>query len=57
MVSLLIRGLRTGGEARKRASYRIAYVELAEQLTEAESSQVVQALWSEKYTGPSDLPS
>ena len=56
VVSLLVRGLRTGGEARKRASLRIAHVELEKLLTEAESSQVAQALWSEKYTGPNDLP-
>ena len=56
VVSLLVRGLRAGGEARKRASLRIAHVELEKRLTEAESSQVAQALWSEKYTGPNDLP-
>ena len=55
-VSLLVRGLRAGGEARKRASLRLAHVELEKRLTEAESSQVAQALWSEKYTGPNDLP-
>lgn len=56
VVNLLVRGLRAGGEARKRASLRIAHVELEKRLTEAESSQVAQALWSEKYTGPNDLP-
>ena len=56
VVSLLVRGLRTEGEARKRASHRIAHMELEKRLTEAESSQVAQALWSEKYTGPNDLP-
>ena len=55
-VNLLVRGLRAGGEARKRASLRIAHVELDKQLKEAELSQVAQALWSEKYTGPNDLP-
>ena len=56
VVSLLIRGLRTGGEARERASLRIAHVELEKRLKEAELPQVAQALWSEKYTGPNDLP-
>ena len=56
VVSLLVRGLRTDGEARKRASHRIAHMELEKRLTEAESSQVAQAIWSEKYTGPNDLP-
>lgn len=56
VVSLLVRGLRAGGEARKRASLRIAPMDLEKRLTEAESSQVAQALWSEKYTGPNDLP-
>ena len=57
VVSLLVRGLRAGGEARKRASLRIAHVELEKRLKEAELPQVAQALWSEKYTGPNDLPS
>ena len=56
VVSLLVRGLHAGGEARKRASLRIVLVELEKQLTEAELSQVAQALWSEKYTGPDELP-
>lgn len=56
VVSLLVRGLHAGGEARKRASLRIVLVELEKQLTEAELSQVAQALWSEKYTDPNDLP-
>jgi hypothetical protein len=56
VVSLLVRGLRTGGEARKRASCRIAPVVFWGRLTEAESSQVAQALWDEKYTSPNDLP-
>ena len=56
IVSLLVRGLHTGGEARKRASLRIAPMVFWGRLAEAESSQVAQALWSEKYTSPSDLP-
>ena len=56
VVSLLVRSLHAGGEARKRASHRIAHMELEKRLTEAESSQVAQALWSEEYTSPNDLP-
>ena len=56
IVRFLVRGLRTGGEARKRASLRIAPLVSWERLTETESSQVAQALWSEKYTDPNDLP-
>ncbi|MDE2741310.1 MAG: SIR2 family protein [Gemmatimonadota bacterium] len=56
VVNLLVRGLCAGGEARERASLRIAHVDLEKRLTETESLQVAQALWSEKYTGPNDLP-
>lgn len=56
IVSLLVRGLRAGGEARKRASLRIAPVSLGGRLTETELSQAAQALWSEKHTGSNDLP-
>ena len=56
VVNLLVRGLHAGGEARKRASRRTVPVGFWGRLTEAESSQVAQALWSEKYTGPNYLP-
>ena len=56
IVSLLVRGLRTGGEARKRASLRIEPMVFWDRLTGAESSQIAQALWDEKYTSPNDLP-
>ena len=56
VVSLLVRGLHAGGEARKRASLRIAPVVFWHRLAEAESSQVALALWSEEYTSPNDLP-
>ncbi len=56
VVSLLVRGLRTGGEARKRASLRIEPVVFWGRLTEAESSQIAQALWDEEHTSPNDLP-
>ena len=53
---LLVRGLHTGGEARERASVRIASVAFQERLTETELTQVTQALWNEKHTGSNDLP-
>ena len=57
VVGLLVRALRAGGEARKRAALRVSSVAFRERLTEDESSQVAQALWSEEYTSPTDLPS
>ena len=56
IVSLLVRGLRANGEARRRASLRIEPVVFWGHLTEAELSQVAQALWEEKHTSPNDLP-
>ena len=56
IVSLLVRGLGAGGQARKRASRRLESVAFWKRLTEDESSRVAQALWSEKYTDPDDLP-
>ena len=56
IVGLLVRGLQAGGEARKRAASRIVSAACLERLTEAESSQVAQALWSEKYTRSRTLP-
>ncbi len=57
VIDLLVRGLRAGGEARKRAARRVAFAVFRERLTEAESSQIAQALWSEEHTNPNDLPS
>ena len=56
IVSLLVRGLGAGGQARKRASRRLESVVFWKRLTEDESSRVAQALWSKKYTDPDDLP-
>ena len=56
IVSLLIRGLNTGGEARKRASIRIIGIAKKGLLSDAETSQVAQALWSNDHTEPNDLP-
>ena len=57
IVGLLVRGLQAGGEARKRAAFRIASLAFRKRLMGAESSQVAQALWSEEHTGPNDFPS
>ena len=57
VIGFLIRGLNEGGEARKRASIRILSVALGGILTDAESSAVAQALWSETHTPPDGLPS
>lgn len=56
IVSLLVRGLGAGDQARQRASRRLESVVFWKRLTEDESSRVAQALWSEKYTDPDDLP-
>ena len=52
IVSLLVHGLRAGGEARKRAACRIASIALLKQepLTEAEQSRIAEALWHDDYT-------
>ena len=54
--SLLVRGLKTGGEARRRAATRLAVVEPQGTLTESEISEIGRALWSEEYTPVDDLP-
>ena len=52
----MIRGLRAGGEPRKRASIRIGLPGMCGRLTDSERSQVAVALWHSDYTGPDDLP-
>ena len=56
VVGLVTRGLQAGGEARKRASLRLVPLVQAERLTENESSQIAQALWSEEHTKLTGLP-
>ena len=56
-VSFLVRGLRSGDEARKRASRRIVEVAFWDRLTESEKLQVAQALWNGDYSESNDLPS
>ena len=55
IVSLLVRGLQAGSEARKRAAVRATSV-ARHQLTAVEWSQIAQALWSERYVGLNSLP-
>ena len=54
--SLLVRGLKTGGEARRRAAARLAVVASKGKLTASEISEIGNALWSEEYTPVDDLP-
>ena len=56
VVRLLIRGLVAGGAARRRAATRLVSVTPQGRLTEAEISQVGDALWNEKYTPDDSLP-
>ena len=56
-INFLVRGLRAGDEARKRAASRIVEVVFWERLTNSETSQVAQALWHRDHTGSNDLPS
>ena len=56
IANLLVRGLRAGGEARKRAASRIRYVAFQNRLTESESVEVAQALWNPQHVGDACLP-
>ena len=56
VVRLLIRGLVAGGAARRRAATRLVSVTSCGRLTDAEISQVGDALWNEKYTPEDSLP-
>ena len=55
-ISLLVRSLNAGGEARERASARIVEISLKGWLSDDEESQVAQALWHQDHTEPDDLP-
>ena len=55
VIDLLIRALRTGGEARKRAANRLAPM-VEGFLTEAETSEVADALWAAQYVPADSLP-
>ena len=56
IISLLVRGLNAGGEARERAATRIVEIALKGWLSDDEESQVAQALWHQDHTEPDDLP-
>ncbi len=56
VITSLVRGLDSGDEPRKRAAHRMFLVSRKGLLTEAESPAVAQALWSENYTVPDNLP-
>ena len=56
VVGLLTRALREGGEARQRASIRIARVALWNCMTQEEAIQVADALWGERQASDDGLP-
>ena len=56
VVSLLIRGLRAGGEARKRASFRMVPIANQCRLTPDENVQLGAALWASGFTPVNGLP-
>ena len=56
VVDLLVRALLTGGEARKRATIRLASMGGKEHLTETETSEVADALWTVEYVPVDSLP-
>ena len=56
IVRLLLRALRAGGEARKRAANRFAPMAVGGFLTEAETTEVTDALWAAEYVPADSLP-
>ena len=56
IVDLTVHGLSTGGEARKRAAYRIRFAALWNRLTQSESIEIAQALWGPRHVGDTCLP-
>lgn len=56
VIGLLVRALRTGGEARKRAANRLAPMATDGFLTEAERSEVADALWAAEFVHTDSLP-
>ena len=56
VVDLLLRALRAGGEARKRAANRLAPMAVEGFLTGAELSEVADALWAAEYVPADSLP-
>ena len=56
LVALLVEGLRSGGDARRRASIRICYPGLRERLTDLERSMIADSLWHPNHTPTDSLP-
>ena len=56
VVDLLLRALRTGGEARKRAANRLEPMVVKGILIRAETSEVADALWAAEYVPADSLP-
>ena len=56
VVGLLLRALRAGGEPRRRAAARLAPMAVEGFLTEAETSEVADALWDAEYVPADSLP-
>ena len=56
LVSLIVRGLRLGGEARKRVSLRLWRIAPGNILTEAEEREVAEALWQDSSATPMISP-
>ena len=55
-VSYLVRGLRGGEEAHRRAARRISWTPYQDRLNDAEKASVALALWGEDYTDHNDFP-
>ena len=53
---LVVRGLKTGGEARRRAAIRYMSVAFQDRLTETETNEIVSALWADEHTPVDGLP-
>ena len=56
IVRLLVRGLQQDGEARKRASIRLAWLINNEMLTDSEEQAAIEALWGPDYCTHDNLP-
>ncbi len=57
IIHLVLRGLRKGGEARKRAAARLIPLVMWERLTTSERDLLAKALWQKNETDADNLPS
>lgn len=57
IINLLVRGLRAGGEARRRAAIRLMPLAIGKCFTDPEKKLVAQAVWHTSYTDTDTLPS